>query len=206
MKIKVYNTQLKETGELSLDQSIFGLPSRVDILSRVIEWQLSKRRSGTHKTKTVSEISGSTKKIYKQKGTGNARHGSKRQIQFRGGAKAFGPVVRSHEYSLPKKVRQLGLKVALSSKLKSGDLIVVDAFALKTPKTKDLVKFVDAVGSTKILVIDGAAVNENVLKASGSLFNFDVLPQIGANVYDIVRKDKLVLTLDAVKALEERLK
>lgn len=205
MKVKVLNTQLKETGELTLNESVFGLPSRVDILSRVIEWQLSKRRSGTHKTKTVSEISGSTKKIYKQKGTGNARHGSKRQIQFRGGAKAFGPVVRSHEYSLPKKIRQLGLKVALSTKLSSGDLLIVDSFNLDAPKTKDLKKIVEAIGVSKVLLIDGEKVNENVAKAGGSLTHFDVLPQIGANVYDIIRKEKVVLTVDAVKALEERL-
>lgn len=206
MKVKVLNTQLNETGELTLDQTVFGLPSRVDILSRVMEWQLSKRRSGNHKAKTIAEISGSTKKIYKQKGTGSARHGSKRQVQFRGGAVAFGPVVRSHEHSLPKKIRKLGLKIALSSKLQSGDLIVIDKVDMLTPKTKEILGFVKIIGTNKVLVIDGNLCNPNMLKACNNVYGFDVLPQIGANVYDIMRKEKVILTVDAVKALEERLK
>ncbi len=206
MKVKILNSKLKESGELDLDQAVFGLPFRNDILARVIDWQLAKRRSGTHKTKMISEVSGTTKKMYKQKGTGSARHGSKRRVQFRGGSVVFGPVVRSHEYDLPKKVRKLGLRIALSAKFQSGDLLIVDKFDLKAPKTKDILAFSQDVGSSKVLVIDGNSCNENALRPCGSLSDFDILPQIGANVYDIMRKDKLVLTVDAVKALEERLK
>lgn len=206
MKYEILTLEAKKAGEIELDQSIFGLPTRVDILSRVIEWQLSKRRAGTHKTKTVTEIAGSGKKIYRQKGTGNARHASKRQIQFRGGAKAFGPVVRSHEYALPKKVRKLGLKIALSSKVLSGDLIIVDNCNLASPKTKDFLNTVNKLNAQNSLFVDAAMVNENLALAAGNLFGVDVLPQIGANVYDIMRKEKLIMTVDAVKALEERLR
>lgn len=206
MKYEILTLEAKKAGEIELDQSIFGLPARVDILSRVIEWQLSKRRSGTHKTKTVTEIAGSGKKIYRQKGTGNARHASKRQIQFRGGAKAFGPVVRSHEYSLPKKVRKLGLKIALSTKVASGDLIIVDNCNLKTSKTKDFITTIQKLKAQNCLFVDANTVNENLLLAAGNLFDVDVLPQIGANVYDIMRREKLIMTVDAVKALEERLR
>lgn len=207
MKLEVVNLQNKKVGDIELSSSIFKQPIRVDILSRVVEWQLAKRRSGAHKTKEIAEISGTTKKMYRQKGTGGARHGSKRAPQFRGGAVIFGPVVRSHEYSLPKKVRQLGLKTVLSSKLESGDIIVVDSFEINKPKTKDLKAILANFGTENILLIDvDTAGLTNTALAAGNVMGFDVLPQIGANVYDILRKEKLILTIEAVKALEARLK
>ncbi len=207
MKQEVVNLQNKKVGDIELPASIFKQPIRVDILSRVVEWQLAKRRSGAHKTKEIAEISGTTKKMYRQKGTGGARHGSKRAPQFRGGAVIFGPVVRSHAYSLPKKVRQLGLKSVLSSKLESGDIIVVDSFEINKPKTKDLKAILAKFGTENMLLID-VDTNRltNTALAAGNVMGFDVLPQIGANVYDILRKEKLILTVDAVKALEARLK
>ncbi len=207
MKQEVVNLQNKKVGDIDLPPSIFKQPIRVDILSRVVEWQLAKRRSGAHKTKVIAEISGTTKKMYRQKGTGGARHGSKRAPQFRGGAVIFGPVVRSHAYSLPKKVRQLGLKSVLSSKLESGDIIVVDSFEINKPKTKDLKAILANFGTENMLLIDVDATRlTNTALAAGNVMGFDVLPQIGANVYDILRKEKLILTVDAVKALEARLK
>jgi len=207
MKQEVVNLQNKKVGDIDLPPSIFKQPIRVDILSRVVEWQLAKRRSGAHKTKVIAEISGTTKKMYRQKGTGGARHGSKRAPQFRGGAVIFGPVVRSHAYSLPKKVRQLGLKSVLSSKLESGDIIVVDSFEINKPKTKDLKAILAKFGTENMLLIDVDATRlTNTALAAGNVMGFDVLPQIGANVYDILRKEKLILTVDAVKALEARLK
>lgn len=207
MKYNILDLNAKKTGDIELNPEIFGLEPRVDILSRVIEWQLAKRRSGNHKTKQVAEVRGSGKKIYRQKGTGGARHGSKRQVQFRGGAVVFGPHVRSHAYLLPKKVRKLGLKVALSAKMSSGEILIVDKFDLATPKSKDLLSIISKMELTNTLLIDKEVqADSNVLKASGNIRNFDVLPQIGANVYDIMRKDKIILTVNAVKALEERLK
>lgn len=207
MKQEVVNLQNKKVGDIELPLSIFKQPVRVDILSRVVEWQLAKRRSGTHKTKEIAEISGTTKKMYRQKGTGGARHGSKRAPQFRGGSVIFGPVVRSHAYHLPKKVRQLGLKSVLSSKLESGDIIIVDSFEINKPKTKDLKAILAKFGTENMLLID-VDTNRltNTALAAGNVMGFDVLPQIGANVYDILRKEKLILTVDAVKALEARLK
>jgi len=207
MKIDVVNIEAKKAGNIELNPEIFGLQPRVDILSRVIEWQLSKRRSGNHKTKEIGDVKGSTKKIYRQKGTGNARHGSKRQAQFRGGCVVFGPVVRSHAYSLPKKVRKLGLKIALSAKASAGEIIVVDSFNIDSGKTKDLVKVINTLNSKSALLIDTIPNSENpVVRAAANLEKFDVLPTNGANVYDIMRKEKLIVTKDAVKALEERLK
>ncbi|MBX9805988.1 MAG: 50S ribosomal protein L4 [Alphaproteobacteria bacterium] len=207
MKHEVVNLQNKKVGDIELPDSIFQQPIRVDILSRVVEWQLAKRRSGNHKTKEIAEISGTTKKMYRQKGTGGARHGSKRAPQFRGGSVIFGPVVRSHAYSLPKKVRQLGLKSVLSSKLQSGDLIFVDSFEINKPKTKDLKEILTKFGTENVLLIDVDTTRlTNTALAAGNVIGFDVLPQIGANVYDIMRKEKIILTVDAVKALEARLK
>ena len=207
MKQEVVNLQNQKVGDIELSASIFKQPIRVDILSRVVEWQLAKRRSGAHKTKEIAEISGTTKKMYRQKGTGGARHGSKRAPQFRGGAVIFGPVVRSHAYSLPKKVRQLGLKSVLSSKLESGDIIVVDSFEINKPKTKDLKAILAKFGTENMLLIDvDTGRLTNTALAAGNVMGFDVLPQIGANVYDILRKEKLILTVDAVKALEARLR
>lgn len=206
MKHNILDLSAKKVGDIELSPAIFGLQPRGDILSRVIEWQLAKRRAGTHKTKLVAEVQGSGKKIYRQKGTGGARHGSKRQVQFRGGAVAFGPVVRSHAYSLPKKLRRLGLKIALSTKLASDELLIVNEFNLATPKTKDLLSIMAKLNVANTLLIDHeVSANSNILKASGNVVSFDVLPQIGANVYDIMGKEKLILTVAAVKALEERL-
>lgn len=206
MKAKVVNLENKASGEVTLDKAVFGLPVRADILQRVVEWQRSKRRAGTHKTKGISEISGTTKKPFKQKGTGNARAGSMRSPQNRGGATIFGPVVRSHEYSLPKKVRKLGLKTALSAKQADGKLFILADANVKEAKTKDMVAKFAALGFTAPLFIDGEAVNENFAKAVRNLKGADVLPQIGANVYDILRHSELVLSQDAVKLLEARLK
>ncbi|MBM3468930.1 MAG: 50S ribosomal protein L4 [Alphaproteobacteria bacterium] len=207
MKHEVVNIQNKKVGDIDLPDALFLQSVRIDILSRVVEWQLAKRRAGTHKTKEIADVQGTTKKMYRQKGTGGARHGSKRAPQFRGGSVIFGPVVRSHAYSLPKKIRQLGLKTALSSKLKSGDIIVVDSFEINKPKTKDLKSILSKFGTENILLIDvDTARMTNTALAASNIIGFDVLPQIGANVYDILRKEKLILTVDAIKALEARLK
>jgi large subunit ribosomal protein L4 len=206
MKQNIVNMQNQRIGDIDLSSGIFEQAVRVDILSRVVEWQLAKRRSGNHKTKQIAEISGTTKKMYKQKGTGGARHGSKRGAQFRGGTCIFGPVVRSHAYSLPKKVRQLGLKCALSSKLQSGECIIVDSFEINQPKTKDLKTILANFGTESILLIDvDSSQVMNTALAGGNIIGFDILPQIGANVYDILRKDKVIITVDAIKALEARL-
>jgi large subunit ribosomal protein L4 len=201
----VRNLDNEEVGDIELAEEVFGLPVRRDILARVVNWQLAKRRAGTHKTKGISEISGTTKKPYKQKGTGRARQGSLRSPQFRGGAVIFGPVVRSHEFDLQKKVRRLGLKTALSAKQAEGKLIVIDAAAVDEPKTKALRARFDALGWESVLIIDGA-VNENFARAARNLPKVDVLPEQGANVYDILRRDTLVLTRDAVTQLVARLK
>ena len=205
MKVKVYTFDNKESGELALNASVFGVTPRSDILHRVVEWQRAKARAGTHKTKGVSEISGTTKKPWNQKGTGRARAGSLRSPHFRGGAVVFGPVVRSHEYSLPKKVRALGLKMALSDKAANNNLVIVKEAKLKTAKTKDFVATLAKFGWTSALIIDSAAVDENLKKAIANIHKIDALPSIGANVYDIIRHEKLVITEEAVKKLEERL-
>jgi large subunit ribosomal protein L4 len=204
--ITVRNLENQEIGDIELDEAVFGLPVRRDILARVVNWQLAKRRAGTHKTKGISDIQGTTRKPYKQKGTGRARQGSLRSPQFRGGAVIFGPVVRSHAFSLPKKVRRLGLKTALSAKLGEGKLVIIDAAHAAEPKTKALRARLDALGWGSVLIIDGPAVDENFARAARNLPSVDVLPQQGANVYDILRRDTLVLTRAAVEHLEARLK
>jgi len=206
MKLKVHNLENKEVGDIDLADEVFGLPVRGDILARVVNWQLAKRRAGTHKAKGISDISGTTKKPYKQKGTGRARHGSLRSPQFRGGAVIFGPVVRSHEFGLQKKVRKLGLKTALSAKQAEGKLIVIDAASVSEAKTKALRAQFATLGWDSVLIIDGAAVDEGFAKAARNLPKVDVLPSQGANVYDILRRDTLVLTRAAVEQLEARLK
>jgi large subunit ribosomal protein L4 len=206
VKLTVRNLDNQEVGDIELADDVFGLPVRRDILARVVNWQLAKRRAGTHKTKGISDISGTTKKPYKQKGTGRARQGSLRSPQFRGGAVIFGPVVRSHEFDLQKKVRRLGLKTALSAKQAEGKLIVIDAAKIDEAKTKALRTRLDALGWGSVLIIDGAAVDEGFARAARNLPMVDVLPQQGANVYDILRRDTLVLTRDAVQTLEARLK
>jgi large subunit ribosomal protein L4 len=206
MKLTVRNLDNQEVGDIELSDEVFGLPVRRDILARVVNWQLAKRRAGTHKTKGISDISGTTKKPYKQKGTGRARQGSLRSPQFRGGAVIFGPVVRSHEFDLPKKVCRLGLKTALSAKQAEGKLVVIDAAKFDEAKTKALRARLDALGWGSVLIIDGAAVDQGFARAARNLPKVDVLPQLGANVYDILRRDTLVLTRDAVQSLEARLK
>ena len=205
MKATVRTLDNKEVGDIELSEDVFGLPVRPDILARVVNWQLAKRRAGTHKTKGISDISGTTKKPYRQKGTGRARQGSLRSPQFRGGAVIFGPVVRSHEFGLQKKVRRLGLKTALSAKQAEGKLVVVDEARLDEAKTKALRARFAALGWGSVLIIDGA-VNENFARAARNLPKVDVLPEQGANVYDILRRDTLVLTRAAVERLEARLK
>jgi large subunit ribosomal protein L4 len=206
MKLTMRNLNNEEVGEIELSEDVFGLPVRRDILARVVNWQLAKRRAGTHKTKGISEIQGTTKKPYKQKGTGRARQGSLRSPQFRGGARIFGPVVRSHEFSLQKKVRRLGLKTALSVKQGEGKLVVIDAARVSEAKTKALRARFDKFGWDSVLIIDGPAVDEGFARAARNLPKVDVLPQQGANVYDILRRDTLVLTRDAVEHLQARLK
>jgi large subunit ribosomal protein L4 len=206
MKLKVHSLDNKEVGDIELADEVFGLPVRRDILARVVNWQLAKRRAGTHKAKGISDISGTTKKPYKQKGTGRARQGSLRSPQFRGGAVIFGPVVRDHGFGLQKKVRRLGLKTALSAKQAEGKLVVIDAAKVTEAKTKALRAQFDALGWESVLIIDGAAVDEDFARAARNLPKVDVLPQLGANVYDILRRDLLVLTRDAAQQLEARLK
>jgi large subunit ribosomal protein L4 len=206
MKLPVTSLDNKKVGEIDLADEVFGLPVRRDILARAVNWQLAKRRAGTHKTKIISDVQGTTKKPYKQKGTGSARQGSLRSPQFRGGAVIFGPVVRSHEHGLPKKVRKLALKTALSSKQADGKLIVVDSLVAAKAKTKELVGKLGKLGWSSVLMIDGPAVDENFRRATSNIPHLDLLPQQGANVYDILRRDVLVLTKAAVEHLEARLK
>ena len=206
MKIDVTTFEGGQAGSLDLDDAIFGLEPRPDLLQRCVRWQLAKRRAGTHKTKGRSDINRTKKKLYKQKGTGNARHGAASAPQFRGGGRAFGPVVRSHEHDLPKKVRALALKHALSAKARDASLIVVDDVRLSDPKTKALKDTFGKLGLANALIIAGAEVDENFGRAARNLPNIDVLPVQGINVYDILRREKLVLTKAAVDALEARFK
>jgi len=206
MKCKVIDLNNKSAGEVELAQEVFGLEVRKDILARMVNYQLAKRRAGTRKTKDISEVQGSTRKPWKQKGTGRARAGSLRAPQFRGGGVVFGPVVRDHSVDLPKKVRKLALKTALSSKHSAGKLIVLDKAALKAAKTKELAKSLEKLGLTSVLFIDGPELDGNFVRAAANLRDVDVLPQQGANVYDILRCDTLVLTKDAIQHLEARLK
>jgi large subunit ribosomal protein L4 len=206
MKLIVRNLDNEETGDIELADEIFGLPIRRDILARVVNWQLARRQAGTRKTKGISEIRGTTKKPYKQKGTGRARQGSLRSPQFRGGARIFGPVVRSHAFDLQKKVRRLGLKIALSAKRGEGKLVVIDAAHIDEGKTKALRARLAALGGDSVLIIDGSVVEENFARAARNLPRVDVLSHQGANVYDILRRDTLVLTREAVRRLEGRLK
>ncbi len=206
MKVQVKNLDNKSVGDIELADAVFGAPVRKDILARVINWQLAKRRAGTHKAKGISDIQGTTKKPWRQKGTGRARQGSLRSPQFRGGAVIFGPVVRDHGFSLQKKVRRLGLRSALSVKQAEGKLIVIDEAAVKAPKTKQLAERFKKLGWESVLIIAGPAVDEGFARAARNIPKVDVLPQQGANVYDILRRDTLVLTRAAVEHLEARLK
>jgi large subunit ribosomal protein L4 len=206
MRLTVQTLDNEQVGDIELADEVFGLPVRQDILARVVNWQLAKRRAGTHKTKGISEIQGTTRKPYKQKGTGRARQGSLRSPQYRGGARIFGPVVRSHAFDLQKKVRRLGLKTALSAKQSEGKLVVIDAVRIDDPKTKALRTRLETLGWDSVLIIDGPTVDQALARAARNLPRVDVLPQQGANVYDILRRDKLVLTREAVRHLEARLK
>ena len=206
MELEVKTLDGAVAGTVALSDEIYGLEPRADILQRVVRWQLAKRRAGTHKTLTRTEITKTGKKMYRQKGTGGARHGNKAAPQFRGGGKAFGPVVRSHEHDLPKKVRALGLKLALSAKAKGANIVVLDEAVAADPKTKALKIKLAALGLTNALIIDGANPQDQFRLAARAIPQIDVLPVQGINVYDILRRDTLVLTKAAVSALEERFK
>ncbi len=205
MKLDVISFDKGKGGSIDLADDVFGLAPRGDILHRCVTWQLAKRQQGTHKSKPRNEVKATSKKMYRQKGTGGARHGNKAAPQFRGGGTAHGPRVRSHATGLPKKVRRLALKHALSAKQAANELIIVDALVLDAAKTKSLVERFAKHGFANALFID-AEVNENFGNAARNIPNVDVLPAIGANVYDILRREKLVLTKAAVESLEARLK
>jgi len=204
MQLSMTTLQGKQAGEVALADEIFGLDPRADILQRCVRWQLAKRRAGTHAVKNRAEIWRTGKKMYKQKGSGNARHGSARVPQFRGGGRAFGPQVRSHEHDLPKKVRALALRHALSAKARANTLIVVDEAKLAEPKTKALRDQFGKLGWSSVLIVSGPEVETNLGLAARNVPDVDVLPIQGINVYDILRRDTLVLTRAAVDALEAR--
>ena len=206
MELKVTTLEGKAAGSVQLSDEIFGLEPRQDIIARCVQWQLNKRQAGTHKAKGRAEIWRTGKKMYKQKGTGGARHGSARVPQFRGGGRAFGPVVRSHATELPKKVRALALKHALSAKAKDGGIVVLDKVTIEGGKTKSLRSSFAKLGLDNALIIDGAEIDAGFRLAARNLPNIDVLPIQGINVYDILRRTKLVLTKAAVDALEARFK
>ena len=206
MKLDINSMDGGVVGSVELSADIFGLEPRTDLIQRMVLWQLAKRQAGTHKVKGRAEIWRTGKKMYKQKGTGGARHGSARVPQFRGGARAMGPVVRSHAHDLPKKVRALALRHALSAKFRDGAVRVFENAALAAPKTKDLSERLGKLGIPNVLVIDGAEVDTNFALAARNLPHIDVLPIQGINVYDILRRDTLVLTKAALEALEARFK
>jgi large subunit ribosomal protein L4 len=204
MQVDIITLENAAAGSAELPDEIFRITPRPDIMARVVHWQLSRRRAGTHKAKGMSEVSGTTKKPYKQKGTGNARQGSLRSPQFRTGGVVHGPVVRSHEYSLNKKVRRLGLMSALAQKLADNKLVVLDV-ATHAPKTGELAKKIKALGWTSALIIDGAAVDDGFQKACRNIHRLDVLPTIGANVYDILNHDVLAITTAGLEGLKARI-
>ena len=204
MKLDVINLDGGKAGSVELSEYLFGLEPRADILHRVVRWQRNNAQAGTHKVKTRSEVSYSTKKIYRQKGTGGARHGARSAPIFRGGGVYKGPTPRSHGHELTKKFRKLGLRHALSAKAKAGELVVIEN-ASTAGKTAALAKQIKELGWKRALVIDGATVDENFARAAANITGLDILPSMGANVYDILRRDTLVLTKAAVEALEARL-
>ncbi len=205
MKLDVIKLDGAKAGSVDLDEALFGLEPRADILHRVVRWQRNNAQAGTHKVKTRSEVNYSTKKIYRQKGTGGARHGARSAPIFRGGGIYKGPVVRSHGHDLTKKFRKLGLKHALSAKMAAGELVIIEDVAT-SGKTGVLAKQVKNLGWKRALIIDGASVNEDFLKAARNIEGLDILPSMGANVYDILKRDTLVLTKAGIEALEARLK
>jgi large subunit ribosomal protein L4 len=206
MELKITTLDGEEKGSVSLSDTIFGLDPRQDLIQRCVVWQLAKRRAGTHKVKGRAEIWRTGKKMYKQKGTGGARHGSQRANLFRGGGRSFGPVVRSHAIALPKKVRVLALKHALSAKAKDGGIVLIEDAKLVQTKTKALKGHFATLGVANALIIDGAEIDDGFRLAARNIPNIDVLPIQGINVYDILRRNTLVLTRAAVDALEARLK
>ncbi|MDR0484129.1 MAG: 50S ribosomal protein L4 [Alphaproteobacteria bacterium] len=205
MKIDVINLSSTKVREIELDDSIFSSEIRSDIMARVVKWQLAKARSGNHKAKTRSEVKHTTRKPFKQKGTGRARQGMTSVPNMRGGGVAFGPVVRDHSHKLPKKVRALGLKSAISSKFKEGKLFVIENLNIETNKTADLSKILGKLGLKSTLFVDAQVVNDKFKMASSNIIGVDVLPNIGLNVYDILKHDSLVLTEESVKELTGRL-
>ena len=210
MKIDVKTIDNKAAGDITLADAVFGVAPRADIVARVVKWQLAKRRAGTHKVKSRAEVAITTAKMFKQKGTGRARHGSAAVVQFRGGGVVHGPVVRDHGHALPKKVRRLGLRSALSTKAAEGKLLVIDSLASKNSKsvgkTAKLREQLVKLGAENALIIGGAELDASFVKAARNIPLVDVLPQQGINVYDILRRDVLVLSKDAATHLEERLK
>ena len=205
MQVNVINFDGKAVGKIDLQDSIFGLDARADILHRVVTWQRAKARAGTHAVKTVSDVAGSGKKAFKQKKTGNARQGERYNVHMRGGGVVHGPVVRDHSIDLPKKIRALGLKMALSSKLKEDSLVVIDSEKMSAAKTGAFAKQLKKLKIDSALFVGGDTVDENFKKSASNIINIDVLPTVGLNVLDILKHDKLVLTADAVKAIEARL-
>ena len=205
MQVEILNLDGKSVGKVKLSDSIFGIDPRADILHRVVTWQRANARAGTHAVKTVSDVAGSGKKAFKQKKTGNAREGERYNVHMRGGGVVHGPVVRDHNIDLPKKVRSLGLKMALSSKVKEGALIVIDSEKMKEAKTNTLAKQLKKLNIASALFVGAENVDTNFKKSAANIANVDVLPTIGLNVLDILKHEKLVLTADAVKAVEARL-
>ena len=205
MQVEILNLDGKSVGKVNLVDSIFGIDPRADILHRVVTWQRANARAGTHAVKTVSDVAGSGKKAFRQKKTGNAREGERYNVHMRGGGVVHGPVVRDHNIDLPKKIRSLGLKMALSSKLKEGALIVIDSEKMKEAKTATLAKQLKKMNIASALFVGAEKVDENFKKSAANIINVDVLPTIGLNVLDILKHEKLVLTADAVKAVEARL-
>lgn len=205
MKVKVYDLKNKSVGEVTLSKEVFGLDVRQDLIKNVVEWQMAKRRAGTHKTKVISDVSGTTKKPFKQKGTGNARQGSLRSVQMRGGAISHGPVPRSHAIDLPKKVRKLALCHVLSLKKQLGKLHILENLDLPTHKTTEFAKIYSDLNAKSCFVITGEVIEKNLALATGNLHYIKVASQIGANVYDIMKHDVLVMTKEAIATLEKRL-
>lgn len=206
MKLEVKTLENKKSGDITLDKDVFGVEIRKDILHRMVNYQLAKRRSGNHKVKQRHEIAGTGKKPWAQKGTGRARAGDLKRTQDRGGATVFGPVVRDHSFKLPKKIRALALKIALSSKAAEGKLIILDDVKAKTHKTKPMAEALGKMELTSALIVGGKEIDPNFARATANLPRIDVLPSQGANVYDILRRDTLVLTKDAVNDITEKLK
>ena len=205
MQLDIINFDGKKVGSVELENSIFGLEPRADILHRVVTWQRAKSRAGTHAVKSVSDVAGSGKKAFKQKKTGNARQGERYNVHMRGGGVVHGPVVRDHSIDLPKKIRSLGLKMALSSKAKDGSLVIIDSEKLEVAKTNAFAKQLKKLDINSALFVGAAELDENFKKSAANIANIDVLPTIGLNVLDILKHEKLVLTADAVKAVEARL-